>query len=112
MLGKIQALLAKVTKAEIRAEQSVGDVANVSAVEQKIKAIMANIFKIHMHAINENTSAENIDQWTSLGHVNLLVRLQNEFEIEFTDSQIVDMLSYKTVVQYVTAALKGNDNSR
>jgi len=60
--------------------------------------------------INEETSADNIEQWTSLEHVDFLVNLQKEFDIEFTDSQIVEMLSYKTVVQNVTAAIKGENS--
>ena len=82
----------------------------LTSVEQKIKAIMAKIFKIDINDVNEDTSADNVDHWNSLEHVDLLVNLQKEFDIEFTDSQIVEMLSYKTVVQNVTAAIKGKNN--
>ena len=37
--------------------------------------------------------------------------MQKEFDIEFTDSQIVEeLLGYKTVVQAVTAAINGKNN--
>ncbi|CAB1055688.1 hypothetical protein D1BOALGB6SA_421 [Olavius sp. associated proteobacterium Delta 1] len=105
MIRKIQTLLSKAIKAEIREDETAADVDDSASVEKRIKAIMAKVFKIEKNDIDEETSADNIDQWTSLEHVDFLVNLQNEFEIEFTDSQIVEMLSYKTVVQNVRAAI-------
>ena len=110
MLRKIQTILSKVVKAEIREDEAVENEDELSSMEKKIKAIMANVFKIEINEINEETSADNVDHWTSLEHVDFLVNLQKEFDIEFTDSQIVEMLSYKTVVQNVTAAIKGINN--
>jgi acyl carrier protein len=110
MIRKIQTILSKAIQAEIRENEAAIDVDELSSVEQKIKAIMVNVFKIDMNEINAETSADNIDHWTSLEHVDFLVNLQKEFDIEFTDSQIVEMLSYKTVVQNVTAAIKGKNN--
>jgi acyl carrier protein len=110
MIRKIKTILSKVIKAEIHEDEAAINVDELSSVEQKIKAIMANVFKIDINEINEETSADNIDQWTSLEHVDFLVNLQKEFDIEFTDSQIVEMLSYKSVVQNVSTAIKGENN--
>ena len=110
MIRKIQTILSKVIKAKIREDEAATNVDELSSVEQKIKAIMANVFKIDINEINEETSADNIDQWTSLEHVDLLVNLQKEFDIEFTDSQLVEMLSYKSIVQNVSAEIKGKNN--
>lgn len=75
-------------------------------VEQKIRSIMAETFQVDSDAINEDTSPDNLDRWTSLKHVDLVLNLQQAFGIEFTDSQIVeDLLTYKTIVQTVEAAL-------
>jgi acyl carrier protein len=77
------------------------------SVEQKIKAIMAKTFKVDINLVTEDTSSENLDRWTSLAHVDLVLNLQQAFDLEFTDSQIVEaLLSYKTIVQTVEAALK------
>ncbi len=110
MIRKIQTILSKVIKAKIREDEAAINVDELSSMEQKVKVVMANVFKIDINEINEETSADNIDQWTSLEHVDLLVNLQKEFDIEFTDSQIVEMLSYKSVVQNVSTAIKGENN--
>jgi acyl carrier protein len=110
MIRKIQALLSKVTKAKIREDEADMDVGELSSMERKIKAVMANVFKIDINDIDAETSADNVDQWTSLEHVDLLLNLQKEFDIEFTDSQLVVMLDYTSVVQNVSAALKDKKN--
>jgi len=110
MIRKIQTILSKVIKAQFRKDEAAFIVDESTSVEQKIKAIMANVFKIDTNEINEETSADNIDHWTSLEHVDFLVNLQKEFDIEFTDSQIVEMLSYIAVVQNVRAAITAKNN--
>ena len=105
MLSKIQSIFSNLTTAEKSRNQAVSSADVGSAVEQKVRAIMATVFKIDLKDITEDTSADDIDRWTSIEHVDFLVNLQKEFEIELTDSQIVEMLSYKTVVENVKAAL-------
>ena len=113
MIRKIKTILSNVIAAEIREDEVPDNVDQSTSVEQKIKAIMANVFKIDINDINEETSADDIAQWTSLEHVEFALNLQKEFDIEFTDSQIVEeLLRYKTVVQTVTAAIKGENNLR
>ena len=110
MIRKIQALLSKAKTVETRGDEAAINVDESTSVEQRIKAIMANVFRIDINDINEETSADNMDQWTSLEHVDFLVNLQKDFDIEFTDSQIVEMLSYLSVVQNVRAAITNKNN--
>ncbi len=105
MIRKIQSIFSNSATAESPQDKPVTGADHDAAVEQKVKAIMARVFKIDINAINEGTSADDIERWTSIEHVDFLVNLQKEFEIELTDSQIVEMLSYPTVVENVTSAL-------
>ena len=111
MALKIKSILSKVLKSDDSDDEAPGIVDQSTSVEQKIKAIMVSVFKIDIREINEETSSDNVPQWTSLEHVDFVLNLQKEFDIEFTDSQIVEeLLSYRTVVQTVTAAVKGKNN--
>lgn len=112
MITKIRALISKISNAGNREDKLAADIDELSLVEQKIKTIMSMVFKIDINEINEDTSAENIDRWTSLEHVDFLVNLQKEFDIEFTDSQIVEMLSYRSVLNNVITAVTRNNNAR
>ena len=111
MALKIKSILSKVLKSDDAEDEAPGIVDQSTSLEQKIKAIMVSVFKMDIREINEETSSDNVPQWTSLEHVDFVLNLQKEFDIEFTDSQIVEeLLSYRTVVQTVTAAVKGKNN--
>jgi acyl carrier protein len=108
MMRKFKSIFSKARQAEIREDEAAIAVDDELSVERKIKAIMAKVFKIGIDEVDEDTSADDVDQWNSLAHVDFLVALQKEFDIEFTDSQLVEMLSYKAVVQGVTTAIEGS----
>ncbi len=63
--------------------------------EIKIKEIMSIVFGIDIALISDDASPDNIPNWESLNHMNLIVALEEEFDIEFTDDQIVEILNYK-----------------
>ena len=108
MFRKIQTVISKAEKARTRKAEAAVDGNDSASQEMRVKAIMAAVFKLDINEINDETSSDNIDRWTSLEHVDFLVKLQQEFEIELSDSQIVEMLSYPAVVENVKAALKTN----
>ena len=107
MAPSIKAILSKVIKSNTPDDEAAATVDPPTSVAQKIKTTMARVFKIDIDAINEASSSDNVARWTSLGHVDFVLELQKEFDIEFTDTQIVEeLLSFKTVVQTVEKALK------
>ncbi|MBL0882133.1 MAG: acyl carrier protein [Chitinophagaceae bacterium] len=64
-------------------------------MENRIKKVIGSVFGIDPATITENDSPDSIPNWDSLRHMNLIVALEEEFEIEFTEDEIMDMLNYK-----------------
>ena len=64
-------------------------------MEEKIKEIMALIFKCDASVINDDTSPDNLEEWDSLRHINLVVALEEEFGVNFSEDEIVDMMNFK-----------------
>lgn len=69
-----------------------------SELERKLVEIMAPIFELEESAISESASPENIEKWDSLAHMNLVIALEQEFDCQFTEEQIVDSLSFKALI--------------
>jgi len=67
-------------------------------MEARIKQVMGDIFNIDVNSINDDSSPDNIQNWDSLKHMNLIVALEEEFEIEFTDEEIDNSMSYALIV--------------
>jgi len=74
-------------------------------MENKIKEILAAVFNENIENINEDASQDTIEGWDSLNHMNLVVMLEEEFEIEFTDDEISELLNFGLVKHIVQQKL-------
>jgi len=65
--------------------------------EDKLKQVLANTFDIPVQQIDETTSVDTVKSWDSLKHLNLVLALEGEFDVTFTEEQTVEILSYPLV---------------
>ncbi len=75
-------------------------------METRLKRVLANVLGVDESNINDSTSPEAIEAWDSLKHMNIVVALEEEFGVQFTDEQIVEMLNYKLILYTLTESLK------
>lgn len=69
-------------------------------MEQKIKEIMASVFGMNVSDIGDSASASNIEVWDSLKQMDLVMALEEEFNIEFDDEDLI-VNTYSELVQIV-----------
>ena len=67
-------------------------------IEERAKKVMSNVFGIEPHLISEKTSPDTLEKWNSLGHMNLIIALEEEFKIQFSDTQIIEMMNYPLMI--------------
>jgi acyl carrier protein len=58
---------------------------------------MAITFETSLEKLNENSSVDNIENWDSLKHMNLVIALEEEFEISIPDDEVGNIISYKLI---------------
>ena len=56
--------------------------------------------------INENSSADTLDNWDSLNHIVLIQNLDKAFDLKFDLFEIVDIRDVKGLINYI-ASKKG-----
>ena len=66
-------------------------------MESRIKAVMAAVFEVPVDEITDESSPDNIESWDSLKHMNLVLALEEEFNIGFEDDEIVEMMNYALI---------------
>jgi acyl carrier protein len=66
-------------------------------MENKLKRILAAVLEVEKNKINENSSVETIANWDSLKQMNIIVALEEEFNIEFNDEEILLLNNYKSI---------------
>lgn len=73
---------------------------------EKIKKIMSVIFEIPIESINEDSSSDNIENWDSLHHLNLIVALEEEFGVSIPDEEVGNLVNFKLVELTINELLK------
>ncbi|MBI3252254.1 MAG: acyl carrier protein [Candidatus Omnitrophica bacterium] len=59
---------------------------------------MSAVFGVPMESIDGLTSHQTLEQWDSLSHMKLVTALEEEFGVVFSDSEILELLSYPLVL--------------
>ena len=66
-------------------------------METKIKNVMSSIFDVELDQINDTTTQGDLEHWDSMGHMNLVVALEEEFELVFDEEEIIEMMNFKLI---------------
>jgi acyl carrier protein len=62
-----------------------------TALRERVFRIISQLMDIPVEQVNEHSSPENLEKWDSFQHMNLILALEDEFKIRFTDEEIVEM---------------------
>jgi len=65
-----------------------------SQLAKRIKNVMSAVFELSADEITDHSSPDTIWSWDSLKHMNLVSALEEEFDISFTDSEILEMMNF------------------
>ncbi len=70
-------------------------------MDEKILGIMRRLFQ--NDGIDTTCSQSNCDLWDSLHHLNLIVELEETFDMEFEPEEIAEMKSFTKVREIILA---------
>lgn len=62
---------------------------------EKYNAIFMDTFAVDEVDLNEDFTSANVEAWDSVGHMNLISYLEEEFDIMMESDDIVDLQSYE-----------------
>jgi acyl carrier protein len=71
-------------------------------VREKVVLAASRVLGVSIGDLSGDASSETIEAWDSLKHMGLMLALEQEFGIRFTDDQIVENLSIEQIVDTVT----------
>ncbi|SFO29845.1 acyl carrier protein [Nitrosospira briensis] len=70
----------------------------MSDIENRTRDVMMKVLQIAPQDISPDISRKNRPAWDSLKHMNLMLALEDEFGIEFSDKEIVELNSLHLLV--------------
>ena len=68
-------------------------------MEKRLYKILSQVLNIPIEQINSESSPDTISEWDSLKHMNLVLTIEQEFDIQFTEEQIIEMLNVALIVE-------------
>jgi len=68
-------------------------------MEEKLKNIFSELFKIDKNTVNPNSSINNIERWSSLMHFKLIAMIEEEFKISFDEEEFLKLTSFGEILK-------------
>jgi acyl carrier protein len=71
-------------------------------MEQKLKELMADLFKMKKEEISDSLTMKDTDVWDSLKHMELIVSIEETFNVQLSADEIVAMQDVKAIKVILT----------
>ena len=72
-------------------------------IYEELNEIFMDVLDLDEVELTDETSADDIDEWDSLSHIQLIVAIEKAFKIKFTSKEI---MSWKNVGEMVDSIMK------
>lgn len=65
--------------------------------KEQIKMVMSAVFGVSVESITEDSSKDNVESWDSLKHLNLVLALEEEFDISIPDEEVGNLVNFQLI---------------
>jgi acyl carrier protein len=76
-------------------------------MKEKILKIMAEVFELNTQDFPDSINQDQLDNWDSLRHLNLIVELEDAFNVSYEPEEIAVMTSIEKIAEITS--LKTNE---
>jgi acyl carrier protein len=70
-------------------------------ITKKLEDIFQDVFDDEKLMISKETTADDIDDWDSLEHINLIVNIEKDFNIKLTLGELQDLQNVGDMVDLI-----------
>ena len=65
--------------------------------ENDLKKLLSNVFNIPQDTVGDDTSIDTVESWDSLKHLELVLSLEEKFNVTFKEEETVEILNYQLI---------------
>jgi acyl carrier protein len=76
----------------------------MTAVLDQVRGIVSMIFNVPLEDVTAETSTETLENWDSMGHLMLILELEQQFEREFSPEEVEQMHDVATIARIVASS--------
>ena len=78
-------------------------------VMKTLNEIFCNVFDDNSIVLTDETNSSDIDDWDSLEQINLIVNIENEFEMMFDMAEVSDLANVGEMADLIMRKFKENE---
>lgn len=67
-------------------------------MKERVIQIVSQVMGVPADQVTERSSSQTVETWDSLNHMNLILALEEEFGVQFSDEQIMRMLNVGAIL--------------
>lgn len=75
------------------------------SIQDRLQAVFKHVFSSIGERSLEEITKSNVAEWDSLGHLELIMAVEEEFQIRFSSGKIPLMVSSATILNEVSACM-------
>jgi len=60
-------------------------------LDVRLEKVLRNVFPIEADVIDENWTSDDIPEWDSIGHLNLIMEIQKEFNVKIEIEEMFEV---------------------
>jgi acyl carrier protein len=72
-------------------------------MQDRIIAVLAAVLNVPAEQLGPDASPRTVSQWDSLKHMNLVLALEDEFGVQFSDQEIGELTSVNAIANALRA---------
>ena len=70
-------------------------------VTGQVQTLLAEVFEVPSEQVTPELAFGDLPQWDSLGHMDLMVRLEERFGVEISTETIAELVSVPSICDYI-----------
>ena len=74
-------------------------------VKEKVFEIIANVLNVNVTEVTLESTVGDFPSWDSLGQLNILQSVQDEFDVEFEPEEMMDIEDVNDIIKAVESKL-------
>jgi len=73
------------------------------ALDDRLYGVLSSILNVDRDQIGPESSQQSVKEWDSVKHIYVMFALEEEFDIQFTDDELINLSSAAGLVEAVSA---------
>ena len=74
-------------------------------IEERVRGVLVDVFGLEAAEVGPDTSMDTVEAWDSLQQLNVVLALEEELEVSFTDEETMEMVTFPLIVATVREKL-------